>query len=119
MMATDGCRWSLVAHHLDDETRVSFRGEEIFLDELDAEPLYNELSRLIEDGGRCHFVLDLSNVGYLTSTILGVFLRLYKTLHSVGGSVVLANVQPQIYEIFRVTRLNGLLDVRMNEGCTA
>jgi anti-sigma B factor antagonist len=121
MRAANDSRWKLEAENLGDETRVWFRHGSVWLDEVDAADIEARLDRLIEESGRCRLVLDLGNVSYLTSTILGVFLRLQRTLHTVGGGLVLVNAMPQIREIFAITRLDQVLEIRDvdHAGCAA
>jgi anti-sigma B factor antagonist len=57
--------------------------------------------------------MDLGNVTYLNSSALGLLLRLHKRLRDRGGRLVVSNLAPQVYEVFEVTRLNTLLDIRL------
>jgi anti-anti-sigma factor len=99
-----------------DETWISVDGHDVSFDEPLTMEIEDRLWQLVERTGRCRLVLDLGNVTYLTSTTLGAFLRLHKKLHTVGGVLVLHNVLPHIYEIFSLTKLTRVLDVRMAEA---
>ena len=57
-------------------------------------------------------VLDLSEVNDLTAGGLGQLVSLHKRLRASGGHLVLCNVGERAYEVFEVTRLIDLLDVR-------
>ena len=56
--------------------------------------------------------LDLANVEYVTSTILGHLVALNKRLHGAGGRLTLENVRPAVREILNVTLLDQVLDLR-------
>jgi anti-anti-sigma factor len=51
-------------------------------------------------------------VTYLNSSALGLLLQLHKRLRARGGRLVVSNLAPQMYEVFEVTRLHTLLDIR-------
>jgi anti-sigma B factor antagonist len=108
-------RWDLEAETRDEEAWAFFNGNDVSLDESDTEDLEDQLSALLETLGRSRLVLDLGNVSYLTSSTLGVFLRLNRKLHAVGGGLVLVNALPYIYEVFRITNLDRLMEVRPAE----
>lgn len=112
MNALPETAWTLETENSGDEARVLLRGDAVRLADADAGRVEEELSRVIEESGRSRLHLDLGNVTYLTSRALGVFLRLHRRLHAIGGELTLANVQPQIYEIFEITSLTRVLDVR-------
>jgi anti-sigma B factor antagonist len=95
-------------------TRVSFRGQNVILDEGNTKLLEDELSRLVVDQGRSRLVVDLGNVSYLTSSTLAAFLALHKRLWAMGGRLVLANPQAYVEEVFLITSLDRILDIRKN-----
>ncbi len=64
----------------------------------------------VSPGARLH--LDLTGVRIPTAGGLGALLRLHRELRVRGGRLVLLNVQPWAYEVFAVTRLTDVLDVR-------
>jgi anti-sigma B factor antagonist len=80
------------------------------------------LDRLIEGRGACRLRLNLEQVRYLTSTALGRFVALHKRLSAAGGQLTLLNVAEPVYELFALTRLDEVLDVRRpadEDACTA
>jgi anti-anti-sigma factor len=85
------------------------------LDEITAQAVAAELFRLVEDRARPHLRLDLSGVRYLTSTTLAKFLLLDRRVRAAGGDLVLADATAPVYEIFRITHLLEIFDVRPAE----
>src|SRR4051812_41831819 len=57
-------------------------------------------------------VLDLGAVAAPTAGGLGQLVGLHRRLRAGGGRLVLCNVGARAYEVFEVTRLTELLDVR-------
>jgi anti-sigma B factor antagonist len=60
--------------------------------------------------------LDLGELEYLTSSGLGLFLTLHKKIREEGGRLSLHNVSEFLYELFTVTHLHTVLDVRQTEA---
>jgi anti-sigma B factor antagonist len=59
-----------------------------------------------------HVALDMSNIQYLTSTVLGHLIVLHKRLTMGGGKLTIENVRPAVRDVFRVTLLDQVLDIR-------
>lgn len=70
-----------------------------------AAELFTLILELSNDGAK-HFVLDLQNSTYLDSAGLGVLVRLLQQLAENGGRIALANVNPYVASLFRITRLD-------------
>ena len=81
------------------------------LTEADAEAFDRELAELraSADPG---LALDLSAVEFLSSTALARFVGLDRELRAAGGRLSLVNLRPTVRQVFAVTRLDRLLDVR-------
>jgi anti-sigma B factor antagonist len=71
-----------------------------------------DLSALADRLAHGRLTLDLSEVGYLTSTALGTLVALNKHLRLRGGHLALVNVADIVFEVFAVTRLDRILDIR-------
>jgi anti-anti-sigma factor len=67
---------------------------------------------LPDEPERQHLLLDLSRVRMPTAGGLGALVGLHKLIRDNGGRLVLLNVQPWAYEVFAVTRLIDVMDVR-------
>ena len=57
------------------------------------------------------FVLDFRHVRYLSSAVLGELVRIHQTVQDMGGALRLCHLNPQIREVFEVTRLHELIDI--------
>ena len=78
------------------------------LDKQNIQIIGEQLFSLVDEYGLRKVVLNLQNVEYLSSAAIGKMITLDKKLFSVGGRLVLCCIDPQIYEVFKTTKLNKL-----------
>jgi anti-sigma B factor antagonist len=73
-----------------------------------------EFNTAVEDalGESQSLVLDFKDVDYMASAGLRVLVAAQKKLHTSGGSMVLLNVRKEVMEVFEVTGLDEVLDIR-------
>ena len=92
-------------------TVVSFTDEKI-LEEKDINELQESLMSVIESASsRMSLVLDFGNVRFLSSAVLGLLIRVSKRIYEQEGQLRLCNINPKIYEIFKITRLTKTFDI--------
>jgi anti-anti-sigma factor len=82
------------------------------LNEYHADLIGKQLLALADAPGTKFITLDLGNVEYVTSTVLGHLVALNKRLQGAGGRLTLANVRSAVKEILKVTLLDQVLEVR-------
>ena len=82
------------------------------LDENNIQEIGNQLFGLVDDDGREKIVLDFSNVEYLSSAALGKLITMNKKVGEIGGNLRLCSIRKDIYEVFTITRLNKVFDIR-------
>ena len=99
--------------HHQSITILSFESEDI----RDSEPLRAMITKFLEEGRR-DFLIDLENVVYLSSSVLGLLITLFKDLKLKGGRLELVNAQPSISNLFEITRLDKILEI-YNDKVTA
>jgi anti-sigma B factor antagonist len=85
------------------------------LDEANIQELGQELLQLVEDGKR-NLLLNFSAVEFLSSAALGKLITLDRKVKSHSGNLKLSNIRPEIYEVFRITKLNKLFDIKDDEA---
>jgi len=56
-------------------------------------------------------VLSFLGVGHLTSQALGKLIQAHKALAETGGELRLADIDPRIYEVFSITRLDKVFKI--------
>jgi len=83
-------------------------------DERDVEALGQALLGLTEEPGQ-RVVLSFLGVDHLTSLVLGKLILVHKRLSESGGEMRLADIDPQIYEVFKITHLDRLFTIYDHE----
>ena len=86
-------------------------------DEENIEQLGQELFSLVEQSNWLKLVLDLTNVEYLTSSVLGKLITLHRKLHRNKGKLVLFGLSPGVDSILRTAKLLTYFSVA--ESCDA
>ena len=66
---------------------------------------------VVEQAENIYLILDFSNVQFLSSAVLGLLIRISKRIYEREGQLRLCNINPKIYEIFKITRLNKIFDI--------
>jgi anti-sigma B factor antagonist len=88
---------------------VEPKGELIGGDETDE--LRSEITKLSAEGNK-KLLIDLGKTTYLNSTAIGVLIWAHTHYAKSGGEVKLANLNKNIKNIFVVTKLTMVFDVR-------
>ena len=91
-------------------TIVSFTDEKI-LEEKDIKALQESIMSVIEQAEQINLILDFGNVRFLSSAVLGLLIRISKRIYEHDGQLRLCNINPKIYEIFKITRLTKTFDI--------
>lgn len=89
---------------------VEFADRKI-LDELAINQIGEELLNLVQQHKPINLLLDFKNVQHLSSAALGMLITLNKHVAENSGRLKLANINPQIFEVFKITRLNKVFDI--------
>ena len=85
------------------------------LDEANIQELGVEMFKLVEQEQRKNRLLNFFNVEFLSSAALGKLITLDKKVKANGGRLKLSNIRPEIYEVFAITKLNKLFDIKDDE----
>jgi anti-sigma B factor antagonist len=85
--------------------------KEKILEEKDIQHLWESILSVLEQNEAVNLVLDFSNVRFLSSTVLGLLIRLSKKVYENDGTLKLCNIDRKIYEIFKITRLTKIFEI--------
>jgi anti-sigma B factor antagonist len=97
--------------YAENATIITFTDEKI-LEEKDIKALQESIMSVIESaGGGIKLILDFCNVRFLSSTVLGLLIRISKKVYEHDGQLKLCNIDPKIYKIFKITRLTKIFDI--------
>ena len=113
-MSAQPRRRRLEVEDIGDVTVVNFVDRKI-LDEQNIQIIGEQLFSLVDELGRRKVLLNFGNVEFLSSAALGKLITLNRKLQSAGGKLILCNIDPQIYEVFEITRLNKLFTIHKDE----
>ena len=91
-------------------TLVEFVDRNI-LDEANIQAINEEITSEIEKSDTPKVLISFSNVDHLSSAALGALITINNKIKEKGGELHLANIDPQIYEVFVITRLNKLFNI--------
>ncbi len=80
------------------------------LDGAACEYFFECMQSVLEDGHQV-IVVDVNELGYVSSLGLGMLIRGQSRLRRRGGELHLANVQGAVAEALRITHLNRLFDI--------
>ena len=86
--------------------------------EIDAftAPVLRERLASVENVQGLKAELDLSEVEYMDSTGLGVFVGFYKAVSSNGGHVKITGLNRRLNRLFEITGLNEIIDTEKKES---
>ncbi|MFN9369290.1 MAG: STAS domain-containing protein [Planctomycetia bacterium] len=98
-----------------DVTIVKFHDKKI-LDEAGIQELGAELFAVVEQDNRRRIVLNFTNVDFLSSAALGKLITLDRKAKAHQGRLKLSNIRPEILEVFQITKLNKVFDIRGEEA---
>jgi anti-sigma B factor antagonist len=107
-------RRRLEVEDIGDVTVVNFVDRRI-LDEQNIQTIGEQLFSLVDEVGRRKLLLNFGNVEFLSSAALGKLIALHKKLQAVGGRLILCNIDPEIYEVFEITRLDKFFNIQKEE----
>jgi anti-sigma B factor antagonist len=90
---------------------VTFTDQKI-LDEATIQELGAELFALVEQDNRKRILLDFTGVEFLSSAALGKLITFDRKLKTAQGRLKMCGLAPGILEVFQVTKLNKVFDIR-------
>ena len=99
----------------DGIVRIGFVDRNI-LDEGSIQLIGEEIRRIIEESDAPRLLIDFADVDHLSSAALGILISVNNRMREKGGQLRLANIDPQIYEVFAITKLNKLFEIHETTG---
>ena len=94
----------------DGITRVEFVDRNI-LDEANIQQIGAEITRIVESKPSPKVLISFTNVDHLSSAALGTLITINNRVRSRDGQLRLANIDPQIHEVFKITKLDKLFQI--------
>ena len=94
----------------DGVTCIEFVDRNI-LDEANIQQIGEEIGRIIDSHPQPKILISFDNVDHLSSAALGTLITINNKIRGKDGQLRLANIDPQIYEVFVITKLNKLFQI--------
>ncbi len=101
---------TISVEYVENATVVTLTEEKI-LEDKDIQVLQESIMSVIAQAERINLILDFCNVRFLSSAVLGLLIRVSKKVYEHDGQLKLCNINPKIYEIFKITRLTKIFDI--------
>jgi anti-sigma B factor antagonist len=86
------------------------------IDAANIQELGEELFGLVEKEGAKTLVLSFVNVDFLSSAALNKLIMLNSKLKAAGGKMRLCGLKPEIHEVFVITKLTKVFDIKADEN---
>ncbi len=100
---------------VNDVTQVEFIDRNI-LDEANIQLIGEEISSIIEASPRPKLLISFTNVDHLSSAALGTLITVNNKVRQATGQLRLSDIDPQIFEVFVITKLNKLFEIHPDEA---
>ncbi len=113
-MSSQPRRRRLEVEQIGDVTVVNFIDRKI-LDEQNIQVIGEQLFGLVDEEGCRKLLLNFGNVEFLSSAALGKLITLNKKLQAAKGRLILCNIDPQIHEVFEITKLDKFFNIQKEE----
>jgi len=81
------------------------------LDEVCISEIGDQIVGLISSTPSMRLLLNFKNVEHLSSAALGMLIRIDKHVTEGHGKLRLSNIAPQIFEVFKITRLDRIFEI--------
>ncbi len=85
--------------------------DEKILEDEQIQALEGSFMPLIEQSENIQLIIDFSNVKFLTSSVLGLLIRISKKVYEKDGKLRLCAIEPKIMDVFRITRLDKIFEI--------
>ncbi len=93
-----------------ESTQVEFTSRKI-LDEANIAEIGEQLTAIVEREEHPRLIISFAAVDHLSSAALGTLITINNKVKQKGGQLRLSDINPQIYEVFLITKLNRLFRI--------
>ncbi len=81
------------------------------LDELGIRGIGEELLAILERSEERNILLDFRAVQFMSSSALGILIRFSKRCKDFKARLMLCNISPEIFQVFKITSLDKILEI--------
>jgi anti-sigma B factor antagonist len=108
MMAQEPARLRITRNG--ETVQVEFTTRKI-LDEANIAEIGEQLTAIVEREERPKLIISFAAVDHLSSAALGTLITINNKVKQKSGQLRLSDINPQIYEVFLITKLNKLFRI--------
>ena len=90
---------------------IEFTNNKILDENGNIAQIQETLNVLIDENENPRLLLDFATVDHLSSAALGMLININNRVRQKNGQLRLANIKPQILEVFVITKLNKLFKI--------
>ena len=101
--------------NIGDLATVRFNDRKI-VDSANIEEMGEELMSLVDKDKMKHILLNFEGVEFLSSAALNKLILIDKKVKQAGGNLRLCSLREEIKEVFTITRLDRVFDIRKTES---
>jgi anti-sigma B factor antagonist len=85
------------------------------LEDAEIASLEKAIMQLVDQAMVANFVISFENIKFLSSAVLRVLIKINTAVTGQRqGKLRLCNIDPKIMEVFKITRLDKMFDIRKN-----
>ena len=95
---------------LEDAVQIEFTSRKI-LDEANIAEIGEQLTLIVEKERCPRLIISFAAVDHLSSAALGTLITINNKIKQKSGQLRLSDINPQIYEVFNITKLNKLFRI--------
>ena len=104
----------IMANKVGDVGVANFLTSQV-LDELNVQQLGQELNDLVDKEYMINLVVNFNKIKFLSSAVLGKLISLNKKIASQKGRLAFCCINPDIMQVFKITRLDKLISIYDDE----
>jgi anti-anti-sigma factor len=78
--------------------------------------IFEDLDLLLSKTTEDRVILDFAAVQFMASSALGKLVQFQKKSKEYSAKVKLSGISPQIYEVFKITKLHKVFDIEKDEA---
>ena len=85
--------------------------ESKILDDNTITSIEGSIKPIVDDSNELRLIINFCNVQFLSSAMLGLLIRINKSVKEKGGQLRLCSINEKIQGIFRITRLDKVFQI--------
>jgi anti-anti-sigma factor len=102
---------ALVRSEVKGEVLIIFFEESRMVDPLHIEQCYREIIEVLDKSQEPGLLLHFGHVAFLSSSALGILIRISKRCKQYKTTLKLCNIIPNIFQVFKITGLNKVFEI--------